>query len=325
MNELYYLGGAVAFVSIVIVLLIRKLRRMNKSFKEQYEAQETKPNMESIGKRERIRTIRTGGRTATLIQATIIGGVLALVLTSYIMINAYPVEEDAPQEVVEKALQRRNAGMLVIMLLGSFAFAPIGIFFGWIMVDPYQRARAKRMILKKNYGIVNFVSRGNKIISKIKDFDKDLLFVNNGVWILEPNKVYRLSKDDTSTEEEKMNPIQAKHIHTIIGIPVLFLDIDTMRPLSMFKDMGDANPIDLASTLKGYIMNQLAKNMFFKRTFTAISLISIVLLAVNLYFTYEIYNVAMDLEELLPKLDALANRMDALIKAGQTTIEQGAG
>jgi hypothetical protein len=278
----------------------------------------------SIGK---TKTIREGGRTAKLIQSVIIGGILMLVLSSYLMVEMNKVNDDATPEQKQDANSKRNAGILVIMLLGATGFLPLGMFFGWMIVDPFQRAKAKRMMFKKNYGIVNFVSRGNKIISKIKDFDKDLLFIDEGVWVLEPNRVYKQSKDDCSTAEEEGNPILSRHIHTIIGIPVIFLDIDTMRPLTMFKNEGDANPIDLASTLKGYIMNQLAKNMFFKKTFTVMSILSITLIAVNLYFTYEIYNVTMDLKDLLPKLNSLADRMDALIKAGQQaqTITQGAG
>jgi len=234
--------------------------------------------------------------------------------------------EDASDDIKEEMKQYREVGFILIIILGPLCFAPLGIIAGWIFGDPYQRAKLQRNVTKKNYGIVNFVSKGARIMSKIKDFDHDLLFVNEGVWVLECNKVYKTEKDDTKLGD-KQYPILPEHVNNIIGIPTIFLDIDTMRPLSFFKEKGDANPIDLASTLKGYVMNQLAKNMFFKKTFTIMTLIVIILAVANVALTYLVYEIAQKVDERLPAIDQLTSRLDTLIKAAQqpTNIVQGGG
>lgn len=257
-----------------------------------------------------------------LMQILIIVGFLGLVISVYMLWNNPLITQDNPTpEELEQGNQQRNAGVLALLLLGSAGFLPIGLILGWLIMDPFQRARVMRTMFKKNYGIVNFVSRGGKIIAKVKNFDMDLLFTNDGVWVLNPNRVFRLAKSGEGTEEEASNPISEKHITTVMGIPNLFLSIDTMEPLTFDKDEGGPNPIDLASTMKGYIMNQLAKNMFFKKTFTAVSILSIVLIIVDVYFTWEIYNVMMEIKDLLPQLKSLASNSGQIVQ----TITQGGG
>jgi len=265
-------------------------------------------------------------RNFEYLQTILIISVIIIVFFAYTMMNnPYLTKDNPTDEEIKIGTEQRNTGFLVFFMFAVFFSIPIGLFIGWIFFDPYQRAKAKRFMLKKNYGIVNFVTKGNKIISKIKNFDHDLLWVDDGVWVLEPNRVFLQEKIDESQREEKSHPIRESDFQTLSGIPVLFLDIGTMRPLSFQKENGDANPIDLASTLKGWVMSQLAKNMFFKKTFTAMSLITIVLLIVSVYFTWENYTVLQDLKDIMPALQTLADRSGDIVKAGHTIIQQGAG
>lgn len=265
-------------------------------------------------------------RNLEYLQTGIIIGTLVAVFFAYsLMQHPYLVKDNPTPEETAIGLEQRDIGFVVFFMFAIFFSVPIGLFLGWMFFDPYQRAKTKRFMLKKNYGIVNFVTKGNKIISKIKNFDHDLLWVDDGVWVLESNRVYKLDKVDENEKEEKSHPLQEDHFLSLTGIPVIFLSIDTMRPLTLHKQEGDANPIDLASTLKGWVMNQLAKNMFFKKTFTAMSLITIVLLIVVAYFTWENYTVLQELKDVLPALQRLADRSGDIVKAGQVIIEQGAG
>lgn len=265
-------------------------------------------------------------RNFEYLQTAIILGLCIVVLFSYsLMQHPYLTKENPTPEETAIGLEQRDIGFVVFFLFAILFSVPIGLFLGWIFFDPYQRAKTKRFMMKKNYGIVNFVTKGNKIISKIKNFDHDLLWVDDGVWVLEANRVYLLEKTDETNKEEQSHPLKEGDFLTLSGIPVIFLSIDTMRPLTFHKQVGDANPIDLASTLKGWVMNQLAKNMFFKKTFTAMSLIGIVLTICAVYFSYENYNVLQELKDIMPALTTLAERSGDIVQAGQTIIEQGAG
>lgn len=205
-----------------------------------------------------------------------------------------------------------NEVILPILLLGGFFFLPIGAFVGWIFVDPFQRAKIYRSVRKKNYGIVNFVSKGQRIVSRIKNFDEDLLFVRDAVWHLEPNRVFTMTKEDTDAEISAQYPISPENIATVQGIPTLFLDMNTMRPLTFWKDQGEADPIDLGSTLKGYLMNQLQKNLFFKRTMQMSLILTIVMCFVATWFAYQ-NNMLLN-EDIPQKLDKMQGQIDNIAK-----------
>jgi hypothetical protein len=191
----------------------------------------------------------------------------------------------------------RNAGLLVVLLLGAFCFLPVGVFIGWVVMDTHQRAKVMRTLFKRNYGIVNFVSKGKQIISRVKDFDFDLLFVDNGLWILSKNRIYRTEKRDGAYIESEAHPLNGSDISFISGIPTIFLDVDTMMPLKFEHETSEANPIDLGSTLRGWLMNQLAKNMFFKNTFTIMTLLTIGLIAIVVYLSWQNYSMVTDLHD----------------------------
>lgn len=250
----------------------------------------------------------TEGRMRKAFKFLILLGVIGIVISVMML---YYMVDSASEEDRASAQSRRDIGYVLILLLGATSFAPLGLMLGWFFGDPFQRAKIRRSITKKNYGIVNFVSKGARIMSTIKNFDYDILFVGDGVWILERNKVYMQDKNDGIMGTKAVYPILPEHVNSVIGIPVIFLDVDTMRPLSFHKEAGEANPIDLASTMKGYIMNQLAKNMFFKRTFMLLIIIVIATSVLNLGLTYQVYDMASKYDEFLPRLQALADKVDA--------------
>lgn len=318
-NDPFPLIGVIIAIVVVGLLLFKGKSLYGILFKKTHSTEKKEREPEIRGSIHRSRNFE-------YLQTSLIIAIMVISFFAYSqMQHPYLTKENPTPEEREIGTQQRDMGFLIFFMFAVFFSIPIGLFVGWIFFDPFQRAKAKRFMLKKNYGIVNFVTKGNKIISKIKNFDHDLLWVDDGVWVLESNRVFLQEKTDETDKEEKSHPIRESDFQTLSGIPVLFLSIDTMRPLSFVKEKGDANPIDLASTLKGWVMSQLAKNMFFKKTFTAMSLITIVLLIVAVYFTWENYNVLQDLKDIMPALRSLADRSGDIVRAGQTIIEQGAG
>jgi len=202
------------------------------------------------------------------------------------------------------------AVMLVAMIFGFIIFLPVGIFVGWLFLDTYQRAKVLRTLFKKNYGIVNIVSRGKEIKSIIKNFDRDVIKIGEAVWVIEPNKIYRLEKSD---EVKVIDPSQ---IHYINGVPTLFISLDNARPLTFFEEESKIKPEEIGATLSGWVYNQLAKALFFKRTMEIIFIILIILSIVSIYFGYTTYNQIQQLTEMVKNISTSPTLNQTLIIKG---------
>jgi hypothetical protein len=256
---------------------------------------------------------RPSGRfLGTFVGFLMVGGILALLLSSYLLFTL----PDIPQK-------EREIGLLLILLLGSFGFGTMFMVFGWVFLNQNNRIKVMRSMTKKNYGYVHIVTRGNVIMTKIKDFNRALLWMDDGVWEMNPNKIFKELGVSENLGDQAGMPIKAEHIHTISGIPSIFISIDSMKPLSFHMEKGDANPIDLAATLNGYIMNQAAKNMFFKKTMSIMLIIVCILIGANIFLTWQIYTLSEDIKPLLPRLVGIADSWDAIMAAAQTPTVVG--
>jgi len=201
--------------------------------------------------------------------------------------------------------------ILIILLIGSLGFLPIGFLFGWFLLDPYKRAKALRFLTKKNYGIINLVSKGKNIISMVKDFDNSVVVIKDRLLLLKKNRVYRMTKENKSTEV-----IKPENIFYLDGVPVLFFDIDGMKPLSFFKEEDTSDPQDVGATLLGWLNNQYAKALFFKRTMQIAGGILLVLVAVAVYFGYTNYTMLHD--QILPLLKTIKAKQTAIVITNST-------
>jgi hypothetical protein len=176
--------------------------------------------------------------------------------------------------------------VLITLMLGSMMFLPVGMIIGWALLDPYVRCKILRKASRKNYGVINFVGKGQKIVSKIKNFDQALIWKKNETWVITKEHVYQLSKDgDSIVEKAKIDP---ESIVTLIDtVPCLFVDLDSMQPLSLARDRREGiNPLELGSSLKAWVDNQLAKAMFLKKTMDIYLLIILVVSIASVFIGY---------------------------------------
>lgn len=204
--------------------------------------------------------------------------------------------------------------ILVVLLLGSMMFLPVGMLVGWALLDPYVRCKVLRKASKKNFGIINFVVKGQKIISKVKNFDTALIWKKNETWVITKEHMYQLSKDgDTIVEKSKIDP---ESVVTLIDtVPVLFVDLDSMQPLSLSRDRREGiNPLELGSTLKAWVDNQLAKAMFLKKTMDIYLLIILIVSIVSAFLSY--LNMS-HMEELSGQLKTIQGQLAELLRLSQ--------
>lgn len=201
---------------------------------------------------------------------------------------------------------------IIVLLLGSMMFLPVGMILGWAFLDPYVRCKIIRKMTHRNYGIVNFVGKGQKLISKIKNFEQALVWKKNEVWIIQEEFIYLLSKDgDSIVEKGKIEP---GNIITLIDtVPVIFVDVDSMQPLILSRDRREGvNPLELGATLKAWVDNQLAKAMFLKKTYDIYFLIVIGCSIGAVLFGYINYS---KLDELTNTMKALSSQIKAVLDA----------
>jgi len=202
-----------------------------------------------------------------------------------------------------------QTGILIMSLMGSFFFLPIGIIIGWIILDPFMRAKALRTLTKKNYGIVFLTGRGKNVITKVKNFNEDLIWLGKDkCWHISPYEVKNLIK-----HEEKYK-IGSENINYLSGVPCLFLDIDSMKPLSFYKEKTPISPEEAGSALMGWTVNQMAKGMFFKKTMELIFIIIAFLAIGAVFFAYNANNTLN--EEILPLLKQISSHLGQNITVG---------
>lgn len=155
---------------------------------------------------------------------------------------------------------------ILILIIGCLLNIPIGMVFGWVLIDPFMRCKMLRKTTKRNYGIVNFISKGRKMVTRIKNFDNDLIWIKNKCWVITKAGVHELDKyGDTVVEGDRIEPDNI--VSVTETVPVLFIDLDSMQPLSLGTEGRERiMPEELGSTLKGWIDNQMAKISFLRKT-----------------------------------------------------------
>lgn len=191
--------------------------------------------------------------------------------------------------------------LVIIIMYGIMICLPIGMFLGFILLDPWWRCKILRKTTKRNYGVVFFVSKAQKLVSKIKDFDAGLIWKKTSCWVLTRSKVYQLSKDGEQIVERGV--IDPDKIITLVDtVPVLFVDLDSMEPLSLLAGNEPINPEELGSSLKSWADNQLAKALFIKKSMDIYFIIIVIASVASAGLAY--YGMTK-MEELKIQIDAL--------------------
>ena len=184
-----------------------------------------------------------------------------------------------------------------VLLLGSMMFLPIGMIFGWLFLDPYMRCKILRKSTHRNYGLIYFVGKGNKIATKVKNFDDALVWKKNEVWVITKEHVYQITKDGNAINEG--NKIDPESIITLIDtVPILFVDLDSMQPLSLARDRREGiNPLELGASLKAWADNQLAKALVLRKSLDMYFIIVVIASIAAAGISYMAFNTSMDLVE----------------------------
>jgi hypothetical protein len=194
----------------------------------------------------------------------------------------------------------------IMIILGMTLFLPIGMLIGWGVLDPFMRCRLLRRMTRKNLGVVCFVSKGKRIIAHVKNFDDALIWVKNKCWAIKKNRIFEMDKyGERMGEGEVIEPDEFVTITETV--PMLFMDVDNMMPLSLHEtDLEEIAPDELGPALKGWVDNQQAKLMFLRRTMETYYLILICAVIASAFFGYQ---NSQEMEEVKALLETIKNQL----------------
>lgn len=197
----------------------------------------------------------------------------------------------------------------VITTLFVFIAFLIGRF-----LDPLWRAKQLRKLLRKNYIVVAIVSKDLKTIQeKVVNADKDLIEIDGKFWVIRQGVIFRKDRGEAKGYDKTF--ITRKDLKWQEEVPIIYLSEDSLKPLSFWKDESGVKPIEVASTLKGWIANQRAKDLMSQKQqliFTIIILIGMVIVA---YLVWQNYDT----------LQAIKNQLGTTAQAVKTIVEQPKG
>lgn len=200
--------------------------------------------------------------------------------------------------------------LILMMVMGSCMFLPVGMIAGWAFLDSYMRCRIFRRMTHKNYGIVNFIGKGNKMVSKIKNFDNDLIWIKDKCWSIRKGMIILLNKNGNAINDG--DEVDPQSIITMMDtVPVMFVDLDSLEPLSFNREPREQiNPVELAANINSYVDNQLAKIMFLRKTMDIYFMIVIIASVASVGLAYLNMN---GINDMTTKMKIMQSQLDSII------------
>lgn len=222
--------------------------------------------------------------------------------------------------MISQSTYQTNSGFLVILLFfGMGCFLPLGLVIGWLFLNIDMRCKMMRLMLHKNYGIVHFVLRGGRhLVTRIMDLNGDVVVNEMRMWVIDKKGVHYIDRDG---KKQFWAEITSDNIKTLpANIPTLYLDYETMIPLKFYKEQSDSNPQQVGATHLGYIANQIAKMLFFKKTMTFFYIIMIVITALTLVIALQEAMWLNDVKEIIPKMSQKIDNLIIKINSMNNTV-----
>lgn len=176
-------------------------------------------------------------------------------------------------------------GVYSAILIGSLCFLPVGALLGFVIFNKEMLCSVLRKVSARNWGIINLVAQdGRNICSFMKDLNNSIIERQDGIWIIRKDRIFL----DKGSVKYKLDPDK---IRFKSGVPVIFLDFNTLEPLDFWEEKTKTQPKELAPLLKGWLATEELKGMMKAKTIQIGVIILIFMLAVNVYLTYDTWSM----------------------------------
>jgi len=197
--------------------------------------------------------------------------------------------------------------IISILLIGSSLFLPFGVFIGKFFLDQKSRGLMLRKLTKKNIGLINFVSKGRRIKSILRNIDDDIVWIGSKLWHISGDNIYWYSENE-STKKVDLDP---KMIYDSNGLPTIYFDLDSITPLDFAGNKTIIKPEELGSTVKSYIYNQALKQLLVKRTLQIFILGALLASAGALVLSFLTWDLVNN--QVIDQLTAIQNTISPVI------------
>jgi hypothetical protein len=139
-------------------------------------------------------------------------------------------------------------------VLAMFILCICGVFIGKLM-DVQWRVWFLRQVTKKDYHILAFTSKDKKNIFRYVINPENDVFVHKGMlFVVERGRIYREKNIDDGWLISKAPKASE------VGVPVIFCDADSMRPIVFENHTDPVKPSEAGTVLTAWIENQINKN-----------------------------------------------------------------
>jgi hypothetical protein len=135
----------------------------------------------------------------------------------------------------------------------------LGFGFFWFIGkigDIYFKAKLFRTVLKKEMLILNFIDRdGKSLTEKLIELPKAEFEFRGNRYMAEEDRIFRKDRPEDGFILSK------KILKWDSGVPVIFVDADTMRPRDFFPPEPGTSPSKMSSWSLAWDANQKAKDL----------------------------------------------------------------
>ncbi len=179
-----------------------------------------------------------------------------------------------------------DSTILTIIIIAMLCTIPIVYFFArW--KDLSWRGQIFRKYLKQDTHMLYILSKDEKGIKpRLINFQDDALNIADKIWLVKKGRIYRRDKPEMGAYLEK------KNVKWEEGLPVIFLDYDTLKPRDFYPEESTAKPGELGSVLSAWVNNQLAKGMAAIKNQDMILKIIAVLCVISVFLAYTAMDTA---------------------------------
>jgi len=145
----------------------------------------------------------------------------------------------------------------ILFIFGICLLLPIGFFLGRFLDISWRASQLKRF-LKKDYIIFNIRQKDKKTFKQVLiAADTKAVIFNNNMWVLLSDRVYSQKTPNMGFSLKSTNT----NIYYSWGIPIVFVDGDSMEPLAFNDIMRPPSAEEAGAAQNAWDLNQRAKNL----------------------------------------------------------------
>jgi len=189
--------------------------------------------------------------------------------------------------------------ILLILIGATVAILLLFVIVIFMRMDAVMRAKFKRMLTHKPYGVAYF-HLGQQIFPRVINFENDIIRTKKALWTIQQSAVYvQKAIDEGKFSEDKTKLETDELIEHIQGVPVIHFDYNVLAPLRYGKYDASKipNPQQIQATIKKELEYLEAELMYhhrdkLKKLLIICLIMSFIAVGIGIFDTLKIMDIA---------------------------------